>query len=112
MQVQTFRSGNFLNYFLCQSWYLIKPQAAVWTCRARQALVSCVSDISLTIAAQRSAGSIILLLEEAWCQACDDYALLQKQWVETDGKGCCTLAHLLSISLLLDVPSHLPVVTL
>lgn len=112
MQVQTFWNGNFLSYFLCQSWYLIKLQSAVWTCRARQALVSYVSDISLTIAAQCSAGSIILLPEEVLGQAHDDCVLLQKQWVETDGKGCCTLAHLLSISLLLDVPSHLPVVTL
>lgn len=110
-QVQTFWSGNLLNYFLCQSWSVIKPQSAAWTCRARQALVSCVSDTSRTCRAQCSAGSI-LLLEEVQCQACDDYALLQKQWVETDGKGCCLLAHLLSINLLLDVPSHLPVVTL
>lgn len=96
--------GSSSHYFLYENWGLIKQQSAAWACIVRQALVSCVSGISSSATAQHSAGSIILLLEEVECQAPEDYVLLPKQWVETDGKGCCTLAHLLSISLLLDVP--------
>lgn len=64
MQVQTFQSGNFLDYFLCQGWDLIKPQSAVQTCGARQALISCVSDTGLAPGARHSAGGIVQLLEE------------------------------------------------
>lgn len=111
VEVQTSWSGNPWNTLLCQN-YLMKQQRAVWACGASQALVSPVPGPSQMIAALCSAGSIVLLSEEGQCQAPGDYAPLQKQWVETDGKGYCTPAHLLSISLLLDGPSHLPVVTL
>lgn len=84
----------------------------MWASGAGQALVSPDPGPSLMIAALCSAGSIMLLPEERQCQAPGDYVPLQKQWVETDGRGCCTPAHLLSINLLLDGPSHLPVVTL
>lgn len=103
VEVQTFLSGNLWNCLLCWS-YLIKQQWAVWPCEAGQALVSPVPGPSLMIVAPCSAGSIVLLPEERQCQSPGDYVPLQKQWVETDGKGCCTPAHLLSISLLQMVP--------
>lgn len=98
-------------YLLCWN-DLIKQQWAVWASGAGQALVSPDPGPRLMIAALCSAGSIMLLPEERQCQAPGDYVPLQTQWVETDGKCCCTPAHLLSINLLLDGPSHLPVVTL